>query len=662
MLKARGTLLHGLVLLGFILPVSAFGQYATVLRDESIKDGFTEVRLSADGRYVAAKVYEKAGRVFLWDRAEPSRRAKSFETFHVGGPSLRPEAIAFHPRDKDLVTVRQDEATGLSAVVVIDPATGEEVRKVGTGEPPLAFVAGARYLAAMTPKKPMEMVVYDWESGKSESITLATENFTAERLAAHPTAPILAVLNGSAGNRDIVTLWDLEKREKVGSSRMVIQQATALRFSNQGDRLFTADTNGLRIWDPGPMRVIKTIPEIKQVEDLALPGKDDLLFVATSYEGTRIWSLADGTQRGELLGDRNVKQLAVSQNGEILVSPMSDTDSPYLPRGVQVWDWRSALRRLDSSRVLIAANTNGNVPTARFTPDGKALAIRAGGYSDCRVLVYNLEALASRPKVLTVLDPSSTRQQVPKFIQRIVSVSATNELWLDVGDGGRLHDGATLAPRFQYGMTAQERRNPRSPFPVAFGPGGIFASREFDRVIPIYDRAGKRLSEVRGVDHPAHGWSFGPDGKTLALGFSLYEVGHPEGQLQSRLEQNAGAPDRVVFLNEGKRIIGWNQKIMIWDPEENTLEYPIPMYNKLTYVGLVRAALSADQSLLFTAKENSVQLWDLPSRTLLATLGKHDNPIEDGDLNPNGKQAVTVDKKGQVRLWDLSGLRAPDDK
>ena len=65
-------------------------------------------------------------------------------------------------------------------------------------------------------------------------------------------------------------------------------------------------------------------------------------------------------------------------------------------------------------------------------------------------------------------------------------------------------------------------------------------------------------------------------------------------------------------------------------------------------------ALSRDERYLITAVgDHSLRLWDLAAGREVAVLTGHKAPVVDTDITPDGSRAVSIDRSGQVRLFDL---------
>ena len=151
--------------------------------------------------------------------------------------------------------------------------------------------------------------------------------------------------------------------------------------------------------------------------------------------------------------------------------------------------------------------------------------------------------------------------------------------------------------------------------------------------------------------------AFSPDGQTLATvddegKLKLWDT--TTGDLQ--LEKLAHNGEAVIarFTSDGKTVITGGRKdgfIKLWDRRTGFMR---DSFQAGRFVGLENAAISPDGSILATVGSQTIKLWRLSDRTLIATLGSGVG-AQGVAFSHDGAKLATVDEGDRlVRLWDIT--------
>lgn len=201
---------------------------------------------------------------------------------------------------------------------------------------------------------------------------------------------------------------------------------------------------------------------------------------------------------------------------------------------------------------------------------------------------------------------------------------------------------------------------------VAFAPDGkTLASASWDGTIKLWHLAtGKELE--RSLQHTGSIWSvaFAPDGKLVASGgddesVKLWnaETGQEHDTFAARggIRSLAFAPDGktlAVTLHHARL-----RNVQLWDVDTRQLRATLEGH--LTGCSCV-AFTSDSQTLATGSHDRTVKLWHVATGEELATLQGHTKLVEAVAVSPDGKTLASADaiwnspeRPGDVRLWDL---------
>ncbi|MFE6187678.1 trypsin-like peptidase domain-containing protein [Streptomyces sp. NPDC056465] len=421
--------------------------------------------------------------------------------------------------------------------------------------------------------------------------------------------------------------------------------------------------------------------------DASDPGSDDF--------AVRLWDVASGEQRGELLtGEEGaVMSMAFSPDGKTLASgdfndtirlwdaasgkplrgPLGGhgawvTSLAFSPDGrtlasygtdfvVRLWDVASGEQRAE-----LRAGEDDSLMSLAFSPDGRTLA---GCGGNGKVRLWDVASGEHRSELLTGED------------DLLVSVAFGP-------DGRTLAAGDSEGTVRLWDVDAAERRRELltgqagAVASLRFGPDGrTLAAGSEDGTVRLWNLAsGRQREELRAGES---GWVvasvFSPDSRTLAVGSQdgTVQMWNPASDKQPETLR-AGEGDSVVsmaFRPDGRSLaVAWaDGTVRLQDRVTGRLR-PVPLTGLKGEV--VSMVFSPDGRTLAVGGDNgTVRLWNAASGELLDTLsmGNHDLVLSlafspDGRTLAAGRGERTDFRSsaarsgdGVVRLWDVASGR-----
>jgi WD40 repeat protein len=431
----------------------------------------------------------------------------------------------------------------------------------------------------------------------------------------------------SGGADGEVIFWDVAGRTQIGEPlQRHWEPVIEVAFSPDGSVLAVAGDQMTKLWD-----VVGRTPigdPIRGYADTVASmsfSPDGTLLALGGYREIILWDVAGGSRIGELDGQSaSVSSLAFSPGGTMLASGGYGAD-------LILWDvpGRRKIVELPEGHTHI-------VSSVAFSRDSKLLA--SAGY-DGKVILWGVEG---RARIGAPLEGHGGRVASVTFGSDGTTLasagydSGTIILWDVVG---RSRVGELL-----------ERRSECCDFAgVAFSPDStMLATAGFDERIVFWDVAGsRRVGEVLEANDVDNLVAFSPDGTTLASAGTDGEIILWDVARRRRIGELLQV-DRAPF---GGALEGLREVL----PDSVTSIFPAAS-DEPTVVSSV--AFSPDGTLLASAQERSIIIWDVASRSPIGeSLEGHDDWVRDAVFSPDGKLLASADGGKRIFIWDTATRR-----
>ena len=438
-----------------------------------------------------------------------------------------------------------------------------------------------------------------------ELVLLTGHTGRAEAVAFSPDGTTLV----SGANDGMLKLWDVETGANIatlgGDNRTWQQSVQSVAFSPDGTTLAAGSYGEVNLWDVATKTNIATLEGHKKwVSSMAFSPDGTTLASGLNDDKVELWDIATRTNITTLKHRGLVHSVTFSPDGTTLASGAGD---------VRLWDVATW------TNVATLSNTGGAVA---FSPDGTILATRG-----------NLWDVATRQNIATFEGAASSFSPDGKML-------ATR-----LGDGTvRLWDIAT-----QNSVTIRHSTGVRT---VAFSPDSATLAYPVGRSVRLWDVATQTTVAILDKVWP-ESIAFSPDGTILAIGQNLWDVA-----TRTNIATLPYAYGPAAFSPDGNILATGNlsgSTVMLWDVAtgENivTLEGHTGDFNR----GAVESiAFSPDGTTLATgARDNTVRLWDIATRTTIAIL-EHTGSVESITFSPDGTILAYGSRNRTVKLWDVA--------
>ena len=173
---------------------------------------------------------------------------------------------------------------------------------------------------------------------------------------------------------------------------------------------------------------------------------------------------------------------------------------------------------------------------------------------------------------------------------------------------------------------------------------------DYDGVIPSSnDPQGTGTSFLNPLVHNIYVEVVDAGGNVNRTGFSLFDDS-AQRNLIATLEGHTNEVRSVLFSPDGSLLASVaRDTIKLWDV--TTREIIAMLTDKFSTYSL---AFSPDGSLLASVARDTIKLWDVTTREIIATLEGHTNEVRSVLFSPDGSLLASAEEDGAVKLWDVA--------
>ena len=533
----------------------------------------------------------------------------------------------------------------------------------------------------------------------------------------HPVNSVAFSRDGTliaSGSQDrTVRLWD-SVTQRIIATLSHNHLVESVAFSHDGNTIATglwggtssADPGVIWLWDVSTRRSIATLEgHSGRVTSVAFSPDGKTLASGSDDETVKVWNVATQTNIATFEGHRSwVSSVAFSPDGTTIASASRDNVSGSWDNAVRLWDVATG-KNVATYRHVDNISTTYNSPwivyqpsgqaqfvySVAFSPDGTTLASGAGPWvgNGTAVLWDVSEWTSPRPHTIQTISGNGQQSSPGSALANpfIVEVRDQNgnplqgvrvTFTVTAGDG-------KLSGRFgvENAVTDASGRAQRT-LTLGPNPGANAVKASVVGIVEDYETTFNATGigtpttpTIDGGDystwHLPNGTiarlgkgsisgtvAFSPDGRTLAvssgIGVWLYDVA-TQNEL-SLFTGHQGTVRSVAFSPDGTMLVSGSSStfsgtLKLWDVSTGR---DIATFggNRTWRQAIQSVAYSPDGNSIAAGSYGEVNLWDVASKTKIATLVGHARWVHSVAYSPDGKMLAAGLNDDKVELWDIA--------
>ncbi|BAT51741.1 unknown protein [Nostoc sp. NIES-3756] len=289
----------------------------------SYYNGIKDLAFTNDGKKL---IIANSSDIRVWE-IDTGKLLNTFPGPSDGSQTLKDMivAIAVSPGDKTLATAAPEE------IQLRELETGNIIKRL-EGSNYVKFSPDGKYLIGFKRNEQYYMSVGIWEINSGKLLyTIPTQvESTTSYTPVDITPDSQALVIAPKGENNQIQIGQLNTGKKLESfggdtPRLV----TNLAVTPDGKTLITAQNANLQIWDLKTKKVLRTIPNVREVKDLLISPDNQTL--VSNGDSLNVWQLSTGKQ---LVTRRNEREFLFSK---VALSPDGKTLAASDEEGVRLW-------------------------------------------------------------------------------------------------------------------------------------------------------------------------------------------------------------------------------------------------------------------------------------------------------------------------------------
>jgi WD40 repeat protein len=443
-----------------------------------------------------------------------------------------------------------------------------------------------------------------------------------------PSSPVVDVAGTPQGRRlltvdtDGAHLWDTRTGEQVQSLAHDTPVSWTGFAADSQHVLTLAGDRTARVWDAGAGREIAELRDVDEIFDAAFDGDVATLLIRSPGNELALWN--SRTKRRVAFDKHNAVAAELSADRRYVLTVDDDALAA-------VWDSKTG-------RQVTSLGDWQGVDQARLSPDGQRVALVSRyGWA----LIWDI---ATDREVRTVQHQGAVLGAAFSPDGKRLATASTDRqarVW-------DIETGKEVTPPLWHETTVSR---------VAFSPDGKrLATTTANAVVRLWELAG-----APGVTLPHHESvrfaAFSPDGTRVltATDFTaqLWEATGTAGKAEfvwtpgAQIYHATFSPDGAYALSASE-----DRLARLWDVKTGKQAAALPHPRRVRY-----AAFSRDRKMLLTASDQRLVAWDVaalpqvPSEPKISL--RHDAPVLYGEFSADGREVLSVDFGGTVRVWNV---------